>query len=162
MKKLIASLFITISILLNTVGASASETEEAKIKAILVNFHDAAAKGDIKRYFGIYAKGAMFLGTDESEHWVAAKGLKSYADKYFKDGKGWAYLPEKQHVYVAKDGKTAWFDEVAVSEGYGRLRGTGVFVMENGTWKMAHYSLTFLVPNEIAGEVVAKIMKKDK
>jgi hypothetical protein len=158
MKKLITSLFIMISILFTAAGASASETEEVKIKAILVNFHDAAAKGDKKRYFNIFAQDAMFLGTDESEHWVAAKGLKMY----FKDGKGWAYIPEKQYVYVAKDGKTAWFDEVAVSKGYGRLRGTGVFVMENGTWKMAHYSLTFLVPNEIAGEVVAKIMKKDK
>ena len=38
---------------------------------------------------------------------------------------------------------------------YGELRGTGVVRRDGrGHWRVAHYSLTFTVPNELAPRVV--------
>ena len=163
MKKPLLSLFLILSIVLTGMTAwAAPEGEAEKIKELLVNFHDAAAKGDKKRYLSVFTKDAIFLGTDETEHWQVSKGLTDYVDSYFKEGKGWVYLPEKQFIYFSEEGKMAWFDEVAVSKTYGRLRGTGVFIMQQGEWKMAHYSLTFLIPNEKVKALMKIMNKKDK
>lgn len=67
----------------------------------------------------------------------------------------------------------AWFDELLTHDTYGRCRGTGVVVRvpRSGAgpdpddahnppahqWRIAHYSLTFLVPNDVAREVTGRI-----
>lgn len=133
--------------------------ETSKIEAILDDFHDAAAKGDQTRYLNIFAEEAMFLGTDESEHWDVRTEFIKYIKKNFKQGKGWVYTSEQKFIYVSKDGQTAWFDEVAVNAKGDRFRGTGAFIKQEGVWKMSHYSLTFLIPNDDFRRV-AKIIKK--
>ena len=55
----------------------------------------------------------------------------------------------------AEGGRTAWFDEIVVSKRWGRFRGTGVLIEGADGWKIAHYSLTALVPNERFAEVSA-------
>ncbi len=58
------------------------------------------------------------------------------------------FTPRDRHVAFAPDGSTAWFDEIVESPRWGRFRGTGVVRLLDGKWRVAHYSLTLLVPNE--------------
>ena len=53
-------------------------------------------------------------------------------------------------------GSTRWFDEILFNEKLGHCRGTGVVELIEGEWKIAHYALTMLVPNEIAADVGAQ------
>lgn len=133
------------------------QAETVAIRALLDDFHDAAAKGDKARYLGHYARKGVFMGTDESERWQLDPDLRQYIDMRFKDGKGWVYASEKKEVAFSPRGDVAWFDEVSVSQKWGRFRGTGVVLKEAGTWKIAHYSLTFLIPNEQWEAVAAQV-----
>lgn len=133
-----------------------SDTAYEDITEVLSQWHGAASTGSFDEYFGLLTDDAVFLGTDETERWGKDEFM-SYAREPFSDGHGWTYVSRGPNVIIADDGHTAWIDEVLDHEKYGVLRGTGVLVNINNTWKIAHYSLTFLVPNDIAGEVVELI-----
>ncbi len=60
------------------------------------------------------------------------------------------------------DGNTRWFDEILLNEKLGHCRGTGVVQLINGEWKIAHYALTMLVPNDIAADVGSQTREADK
>ena len=126
------------------------------IAAVLDDFHDAASKGDGKRYFSHFAPDAVFLGTDASERWTLPE-FRAYALTRFEQGTSWTYHPRDRHVFIGAGGRTAWFDEVAVNATYGECRGTGVLVYLDGAWRIAQYNLTIPIPNEIALEVVGMI-----
>ena len=49
--------------------ADRERVAEAEIGRELDDFHDAAAHADEARYFGHFAAGAVFLGTDATERW---------------------------------------------------------------------------------------------
>jgi len=124
-------------------------------------WHRAAATGDYATYFSFMTDDAVFLGTDKNERWVGVD-FREFASPYFKGptdyGQGaWTYEPVERHVYLSEDCKTAWWDESLRHATYGACRGTGVAIDTNEGWKIAHYSLTFPVPNEIAGDVVEQI-----
>lgn len=128
----------------------------AAVATVLDDWHDAASKGDGERYFGHMTADAIFMGTDASERWSVAE-FQVYAAEPFADGHGWTYVPGDRHVMFSADGMTAWFDERLQNAGYGELRGTGVLRADDGEWKLAHYSMTFTVPNDAASDVVARI-----
>ena len=44
----------------------------------------------------------------------------------------------------------------------GHCRGTGVVELINGEWKIAHYALTMLVPNEIAAKIGLQTQAADE
>ena len=60
---------------------------ERAVTRELDDLHDAAAHSDLARYFGHYAPGATFLGTDATERWDLA-AFHAYADPPFAQGKG--------------------------------------------------------------------------
>lgn len=126
------------------------------VLAVTSAWHIAAEWGMFDLYFDLMTDDAVFLGTDVSERWTKAEFME-YAREPFSDGHGWAYTPSESNVAFSDDRRTAWVDEQLAHEKYGMLRGTGVLVKVGDEWKIAHYSLTFLVPNEIAGEVVELI-----
>jgi hypothetical protein len=95
------------------------------------------------------------MGTDDWERWPLQE-FTGYVDKRFKDGKGWSYQSLERHVNFSANGKTAWFDEILFSKKWGRFRGTGVLIKEHEDWKIAHYSMSILIPNE-AWEEISKI-----
>ena len=134
--------------------AAAAHHEEAAIGAVLDDFHDAAAHGDKARYLGHMTDDAVFMGTDEWERWPKHPDFVDYVDGRFKDGSGWRYRSVERELSVADSGDVAWFDEVVYSETNGRFRGTGVLVKQDGTWKIAHYAMSFLVFNENWQDVV--------
>jgi ketosteroid isomerase-like protein len=133
----------------------------ANVVMVLNDWHAAAAAADFDRYFGHMTDGAVFIGTDDTERWTVAE-FKAYAKPYFDQGKGWTYLPIERHVTFNASGEIAWFDEKLDNSKYGRCRGSGVLVPVDGTWKIEQYVLSFPVPNDLAGDVVAIIKDHQK
>ncbi|MEL7472142.1 MAG: nuclear transport factor 2 family protein [Planctomycetota bacterium] len=130
----------------------------ATLQGLVDAWHRAAATGDFDAYFGRMTEDAVFLGTDATERWVGVE-FRDFARPYFDgptaygDG-AWTYEPLERFVSVSNRGDVAWFDELLRNEKYGVCRGTGVLVRGRVGWKIAHYSLSFMVPNEVAGDVV--------
>ena len=131
-----------------------ASADDVAIAAVIDDFHDAAAHGDNARYLGHMTDDAVFMGTDEWERWPKQPDFVDYVGGRFKDGNGWTYRSVERNIQLADAGNIAWFDEVIFSETSGRFRGTGVVVLENGTWKIAHYAMSFLVFNENWQDVI--------
>jgi SnoaL-like domain len=135
--------------------------EDAKIAAIsqvLDRLHASAAKADGDAYFDLFAKDAVFIGTDASERWTI-EAFRAYAQPLFAQGKGWTYKPRLRHVTLAQVpcGCMAWFDEILDNTHYGTSRGTGVLALTPAGWKIEQYALTFPIPNDMAVDVTSKI-----
>jgi hypothetical protein len=143
-------LFLILALLATPAVAQPADPVPA-INATLDAVHDAASEADGNRYFGLYSKDAIYIGTDAAERWTIAE-FRAYAEPYFAKGKGWTYRPRERHVVVNDNPCEciAWFDELLDSESYGTSRGTGVMVLEEGQWKVAQYALTFPIPNDLA------------
>ena len=132
--------------------------DHSGINKLLDGLHEDAHKGNFEAYFDRYSSDAVFLGTDKTERW-SIKEFKAYAKPAFADGHGWTYKVIERNW--EGDGDTRWFDEILFNEKLGHCRGTGVVQLTNNEWKIAHYSLTMLIPNQIAAEVGMQTMKAD-
>ena len=132
--------------------ATAENSPQDAINTLLDDFHEAAADADEERYLGHFSADGVFMGTDDWERWPLP-AFREYVSERFSGGTGWTYVPEERYITVGPAGVSAWFDEIMVSERWGRFRGTGVLVREGEEWKLAHYSLTALVPNERFADV---------
>lgn len=135
--------------------------QRAAVDTAIDDWHRAAAEANESRYFGAMAPEFVFLGTDATERWDLAS-FRTFAHPYFAKGTAWTFVPHDRHVMFSPSGDVAWFDEKLDSASYGDCRGTGVLRLINGTWKLAHYNLTIPIPNELAKEVVAKILAATK
>ena len=127
--------------------------------ALLDGLHQDAHGGNFQTYFERYTSDAVFLGTDKSERWSMDE-FKAYAEPAFADGRGWTYEVVERNW--EGDGQTLWFDEILFNEKLGHCRGTGVVEWVKEEWKIAHYALTMLVPNEIAADVGSQTKEADK
>lgn len=121
---------------------------------VIDNFHSAAAHGDKARYLDQLTDDAVFMGTDEWERWQKHPEFVAYVDSRFKDGSGWTYRSVERTISISDSSDIAWFDEVIVSESNGRFRGTGVLSRQDGEWKIAHYTMSFLIFNENWDDVI--------
>lgn len=128
------------------------EAERTAVDSVLSDFHRLASEADFDAYFALMAPDAVFIGTDATERWSVDE-FRSYAEPT----SGWTYDMTERHVFVAADGRTAWFDERLDNARYGDTRGTGVLVNTDAGWKIAQYHLTIPVPNALAGEFVDRI-----
>lgn len=136
-------------------GGAKHNDEEAVAKA-LDSLHDAAAKADEARYFGLFVPGAIFLGTDPGERWTS-EAFHDWAKPYFSSGSAWTYTPRARHIYFAPGNDVAWFDETLDNAKLGECRGSGVLVRQGGQWRIAQYNLSVPVPNDLMGSVVEMI-----
>jgi len=135
--------------------------QTALVADVLDNLHDAADKADEVRYFGLFTPTAIFIGTDKTERWTVAE-FRAYAEEPFKRESAWTYSAIERHIRLSKDGNLAWFDERLHNAKYGETRGSGVLVRRGDQWKIAHYVLSFEIPNEIAKEVVRVVRESGK
>jgi ketosteroid isomerase-like protein len=135
-------------------GGAAQLAAWNAIEAMLDDWHRAAAAADGERYFGHMTADSVFLGTDATERWTLP-AFREFCAPYFARGQGWTYVRRERHVEV--EGDLAWFDERLWYVKYGEVRGTGVVRREDGRWRIAHYSMSFPVPNELAPAVVEMI-----
>jgi len=156
MRRGIGSLVLVGLISPGATAAGGVDDARVAVGRVLDDFHAAAAAADETRYFAHFTPDAVFLGTAPAERWTLEQ-FRAYARPHFAAGRGWSYVATERHVVRADDGRLAWFDETLRSEKYGVLRGTGVLRRTTAGWKIAQYSMTFLVPNELAAEVVALI-----
>lgn len=137
-------------------GPQTGMASQAEITGVLDAFHAAAARADGAAYFGLFAPGGVFIGTDVTERWTVAE-FRAYAEPLFSKGRGWTYSPRSRTVVLGPDGRTAWFDEVLDSRSYGTSRGTGVLVRRPEGWRIAQYALSFPIPNDLAGDMTKRI-----
>ena len=139
-------------------GMSLADNQRDAIDALIDGLHQDAHEGNFQTYFDRYAPDAVFLGTDKSERWTIDQ-FKVYAKPAFEDGHGWTYSVKERNW--EGEGNTRWFDEVLLNQKLGHCRGTGVVELIDGEWKIAHYALTMLVPNDIAAEVGTQTQRAD-
>lgn len=141
MKKILLLLCFT-----SFVVAQNTDKEKATIHALLDAWHQAAAKAQFDAYFNAMADESIFIGTDATENWDK-KEFIAFAKPYFDKGKAWSFTPLERHIFISKDGKTAWFDELLNTQ-MKICRGSGVLVKEGKAWKIKHYVLSMTVPND--------------
>ncbi|WP_423926086.1 nuclear transport factor 2 family protein [Candidatus Palauibacter sp.] len=141
-------------------AAQSAAVEESRaradVSAVLDALHEAASETDFDGYFSLYAREAVFLGTDATERWTR-EAFMDYTRARFNGGTGWTYHMLERHVSIAPGGSTAWFDERLENANLGETRGSGVLVLEDERWKIAQYNLTIPIPNEMARDVAQRI-----
>ena len=130
-----------------------ADEQRGAIDALIDGLHQDAHEANFQTYFDRYSVDAIFLGTDKTERWTVEE-FKAYAKPAFADGHGWTYTVVERNWEGS--GNIRWFDEILFNEKLGNCRGAGVVELIEGEWKIAHYALTMLVPNEIAADVGAQ------
>ncbi|WP_274474754.1 nuclear transport factor 2 family protein [Mangrovimonas aestuarii] len=125
---------------------------------LLDNWHKAAANASFESYFSLMDQNAIFIGTDAAEHWTKEE-FKTYSKPYFDKGKAWSFTTIDRHIFISKDKKIVWFDELLNTQ-MGICRGSGVLTLGNDTWKITHYTLSMTIPNKLVEDVVS--LKKEK
>ena len=128
--------------------AADSGAAEKDIAHVLDDLHEAAARAEEARYFGHFAPGAVFLGTDATERW-SLEDFRTWAHPKFASGKAWTMKARRRSVMVARTGDFAWFDEDLDTKSMGPARGSGVLVHggSDGHWRIVHYALALTIPN---------------
>ena len=149
---------ILISILVLVIPIIKADNQNINVDALMDGLHRDAHEANFNDYFARYTPDAIFLGTDKTERWTIAE-FKDYAKPAFADGHGWTYTVVERNW--EGNGNTRWFDEILFNEKLGHCRGTGVVKLQEGEWKIAHYALTMLVPNEIAADVGLQTQEAD-
>ncbi|MBL6719101.1 MAG: nuclear transport factor 2 family protein [Pseudomonadales bacterium] len=134
----------------------AKASPQVEAEAVLDSLHRYASEAALEPYLGLFTEDGVFLGTDRSERWPMAE-FAPYVAARFATGTGWTYHPAERQLAFSDDGTLAWFDEVVVGTRMGPCRGTGVLRKTAEGWRIAHYSLTLLVPNDLAQGVVDRI-----
>jgi ketosteroid isomerase-like protein len=149
-------------LLCSALATAADPPDKAKqIGQVLDDWHQAAATAKLDRYFGHFTADAVFFGTDATERWSRDE-FRRYAKPHFDKGKAWTFKATRRNVAFAKDGATAWFDETLETAHLGPARGTGVMVLDGGSWKIAQYHLCVPIPNEVFDQVKKIIEKAPK
>ncbi len=123
-----------------------------KINKTLDSWHDAAGNAKFDAYFDLMTETGVFIGTDATENWQK-EAFRTFSKPYFDKGKAWNFKSLQRTIYLSKDQKTAWFDELLDTQ-MKICRGSGVLIKESGKWKIAHYVLSMTIPNDKTTEVV--------
>ena len=149
---------VIIFIILISASACNKSNPQKEINNVLDSLHYLASVADQKKYIDLFSKNAVFFGTDIDERWPI-DDFNSYVKSRFDTGKGWTYKSNSRNIFVAKDKRTAWFDEIVENKSYGEFRGTGVLVLENNEWKISQYNLLLPIPNDYLQKYANEIKK---
>ena len=126
--------------------AVAQNSLEKDVQTLVNNWHHDAAVANADAYFGAMTSEAVFLGTDATERWTKTE-FREWSKKYFESKKTWDFKTKERYVYFSSDKKTAWWDE-KLDTWMGVCAGAGVAVLTSDGWKIAHYQLAIMIPNE--------------
>jgi len=132
------------------------EEAQAEVGAVLEDFLLAKAEGDEQRYFGHMAPDAILFGTDAQERFTVGE-LREFMKLYFEQGERWGTHIADQNVFVCESGRMAWFDQLLVSERFGEMRCSGVLRKQTDGWKIVQNNVAFVVPNELALDLIQRI-----
>lgn len=120
---------------------------EARVEKVLNDWHQASATADAAAFFGAMTKDGVYLGTDASERWLRDE-LREWSKFAFERDTAWAFTASKREIYFSANQKTAWFEEMLETQ-MGTCRASGVLVKVGGDWKIKHYDLAIMVPNDL-------------
>jgi len=129
----------------------AATQDDTDLDSLLNGWHGYAAKGEFEKYFEMTTEDFHFLGTDASEDWEKDEFMQ-FSKPHFADGEAWTFKPLRRNIY--KREVYAHFDEMLNSDHMGLCRGSGVLVKKEDGWKIDHYVLSILVPNENVSELM--------
>jgi ketosteroid isomerase-like protein len=132
----------------------------AQVRAMLEDFHRAAAEADAERLFGHIDPEATIFGTDATERW-SAEQFRALTAPYLARGQGWTTLPVAQFVHLSEGEDFAWFHERLGSTRHGAMRGSGVARKQEGRWRIVHYDTAFPVPDRIFRDLVQRIAARE-
>ena len=132
--------------------------EKFQINNLLDQWHRDVAESDFDAYFEKMSPTAIFIGTDASENWTIQQ-FKEFAKPHFDKKKTWNFKALERNVYLNSNVEIAWFDEL-LDTWMGVCRGSGVLSKKNGEWKIEHYVLSIVIPNDDVNKVVE--IKKNK
>jgi SnoaL-like domain len=138
-----------------------AQTPKEQITKILYNWHLAAANAKFDDYMSAMTDDAIYIGTDATENWTKPQFM-AFAKPYFDKGKAWSFNALERNIYLSKDQKTAWFDELLNTQ-MKICRGSGVLIKVGKQWKIQHYVLSMTIPNDNSSEVIKlKTLIEDK
>ena len=157
MKKVILILIIGLSFGMLHAQDTASKSPKEAINAVMEQWHAAAANANFDKYFGLMTSDGVFIGTDATENWQNQE-FRNYSKPYFDKGKAWSFSTIERNIYLSDSNNIAWFDELLNTK-MGICRGSGVLENEDGEWKIKHYVLSIVIPNDNVSEVTQ--IKKD-
>ncbi|HUR30811.1 MAG TPA: nuclear transport factor 2 family protein [Saprospiraceae bacterium] len=132
--------------------------EVVKIDSLVNAWHHAAAIADETTFFGSMTEDGIYIGTDASERWLRDE-LAEWSKKYFDRDVAWNFTPLSRNIKIGPGGQIAWFDEL-LDTWMGPCRSTGIVLLQDGEWKIAHYQLSAAVPNDKINEYKKLIGKE--
>lgn len=127
------------------------------VNKLMNTWHEAAAKADEAAFFGAMDSTCIYLGTDASERWLREE-LKTTFAFAFARASAWAFTPSKRQLYFSEDGNTVWLEEMLATQ-MGTCRGSAVLKRVKKEWKILHYDLAIMVPNELVNDFKALVKK---
>lgn len=152
-------IFVILSFLSVSLIAQERDASEMAINTQLESWHKAAAAADFDAYFDIMTEDGVFIGTDADENWQLDQ-FKDFAKPYFDAGKAWSFTTLERTIYHPNNSKIAWFDELLDTQ-MGICRGSGIMRLDTKKWKVQHYVLSIVIPNEQVSEVTKLKEKHD-
>ncbi len=141
-----------IFLMLGSVSAQTIRAQEDSIASLLDRWHRDAANGNLDAYIGAMSPGGVYIGTDASETWTTAE-FRDFCKPHFDKKRTWNFKVIQRNIYLAKDGRVAWFDELLDTH-MGICRGSGVLQQYDGVWKIEQYVLSAAIPNSLMKPVV--------
>jgi len=135
-----------------------NKDSEKEINLLLNQWHKDVATYNYDAYFNKMTDNAVFVGTDASEVW-SKEEFQNFCKPFFEKKSTWNFKPIKRNVYFDASKEIAWFDET-LATWMGICRGSGVVSRKENDWKIEHYVLSIVVPNEDVKKVVA--IKKER
>lgn len=116
------------------------------LHTLMNQWHEAAAKADEDTFFGSMTEDAIYLGTEAGERWLRDE-LKQWSEKFFARDSAWDFTPSNRMIYFSPDRSIAWLEE-DLATWMGPCRGSAVLALTQEGWKIKHYDLAIMVPND--------------
>lgn len=136
------------------------EQHKVNINTTLDAWHKAATDADFDLYFSFFESDtSIYMGTDATERWLL-DDFKKYSKPHFDAGIAWNFIAIERNIQLSSDTYYAWFDELLDTPNLGPARGSGVLVLHNKEWKIAHYNLSVPIPNSIMSNIKKQIEKE--
>jgi hypothetical protein len=158
--KKILILFLIAILSNNLFAQSTASDKKQEIQDFVNNWHHDAAIADAEKYFGAMADGAIYLGTDATERWTKNE-FQQWSKKYFESKNTWDFKTIDRNVYFSADNNTAWWDE-KLDTWMGVCAGAGVATRTKEGWKISHYQLAIMIPNEKVNSVMELLHPNSK
>jgi hypothetical protein len=136
-----------------------SQDIKEDINTIINRWHEDAAASNFDAYFGAMSNDGVFIGTDALENWTVAE-FKEFSKPFFEEKNTWDFKPLERNIYGDSGKNIVWFDEL-LDTWMGICRGSGVLMKDKKDWKIVHYVLSVVIPNENIKEVIATKKEND-